>query len=376
MRALAEHSRLAWLVGSAMVVSIALGASPAEAAGPARPDGAVPTVLAAPGSHATGVTWHKLTLIHGWKPALSYSTGSPRWALQNGIVYLAGSLDLPSGTNGVFAVLPKAARPGDDLAIDVYTDGQSNGQLAIDTNGHLWLSGPGGGSASRAFSSLAGVSFPAAATHRTRLHLGSGWHQASAVDHGGPVSYALRGGVVYLSGELVHPSGTNEIATILPKGARPAHVLYMIIETDYWAPGVAEILPDGDLYVYGGDIASFGSLDGLSFPVGNSGWHSLALKNGWFSPQSSDHTGTPAYRVSGGVVYLTGAIRQNTTGGNSLFAVLPKADRPAHELYISIYTLSGNVGTLLIGPDGEMSAFGSDAWVLTSLAGVSFPLGS
>jgi hypothetical protein len=42
----------------------------------------------------TGVTWHKLALIHGWQPGQSHftGTGSPAWAVQNGVVYLSGSI--------------------------------------------------------------------------------------------------------------------------------------------------------------------------------------------------------------------------------------------------------------------------------------------
>jgi hypothetical protein len=371
MRALHGQSRrLAWLIAPAVATGIALSAAPAQATVSS------PGAAAAPGAPASGLIWHKLTLVHGWHAATGYGSGTPRWALQNGIVHLAGSVARTGGGSVTFAFLPKAARPAHAQYINIYTYSNTRGQLYLDPTGYMALGGPGSSIQTDRFSSLAGVTFLAAHTSATRLHLRAGWQEDAAVDRAGPGSYTVRDGVVYLSGVVRHTSGSDLIAAILPKGARPAQTTYMTTESDSWVPAVVEILPNGDLWIYGSDVAQFASLDGLSFTAGKPASHALNLINGWFSPQSSDHTGTPSYRLSGGVVYLSGAVRQSTSGGDTEFAVLPRADWPANNLYISIYTLSGDVGFLLIQNDGEMFAGGSSAWVLTSLAGVSFPLKS
>jgi hypothetical protein len=110
--------------------------------------------------------------------------------------------------------------------------------------------------------------------------------------------------------------------------------------------------------------------------------HKLALDHGWQSGEPSHDTGDPSYWVSGGVVHLSGSMLQ-PSGTSQLFAVLPKADRPAHYLYLKVmvYTPdnSAHAGTVQIDPDGAMYAYSpiaGDAQKYTSLAGVSFPLGS
>jgi hypothetical protein len=111
-------------------------------------------------------------------------------------------------------------------------------------------------------------------------------------------------------------------------------------------------------------------------------FHALGLVHGWRSGQGGLlKTGAPRYAISGGVVYLTGVIYQQKTG-NPVFAGLPRAARPAQNLFMTVtVNLSGAIttGTLLIQSDGEMSVFATDqadAADSTSLAGVSFPVGS
>jgi hypothetical protein len=82
------------------------------------------------------------------------------------------------------------------------------------------------------------------------------------------------------------------------------------------------------------------------------------------------------------VAHLSGSVYQ-PSGTDQIFAVLPKAARPAHALYIKVMVYTpdnvAHAGTVLIEPDGAMQAYSltaSDAQQYTSLAGISFPLGS
>jgi hypothetical protein len=106
-------------------------------------------------------------------------------------------------------------------------------------------------------------------------------------------------------------------------------------------------------------------------------WDQLTLMNGWQSDQGSYGTGDPMYCVtSDGMVHLSGSLTQPSAGSIE-FAVLPAWARPASNLYLSVYTFAGTVGSLEIRTDGEMLAFNGqsngDVADFTSLAGISFP---
>jgi hypothetical protein len=93
-------------------------------------------------------------------------------------------------------------------------------------------------------------------------------------------------------------------------------------------------------------------------------------------------SGNPKVAQQSGIVYLSGSLHQPTPG-SSQFATLPSSFRPAHNMWITVYTVSDTSGTLYIGHDGTMEAFasgacgsGNTAQCFTSLAGVSFPVNS
>ncbi len=108
----------------------------------------------------------------------------------------------------------------------------------------------------------------------------------------------------------------------------------------------------------------------------------LTLVNGWVSQNSTYGTGNPSAGVSNGVVYLSGSLAQPTPG-SSTFTTLPPADRPVHNLYITVYTNADTSGTIFIANSGTMEAYsgascgsGDTAQCFTSLATVSFPKNS
>jgi hypothetical protein len=330
----------------------------------------------------TGVAWHALTPINGWQSGQAqFGTGSPAWAVQNGVVYLSGSVFQPSGTDEEFAVLPAAARPSKELFITVYTLDDTQGYLVIYPSGQVeaWENPE---SNAQGFTSLAGVSYPAKAMTTHKLTLEGGWKSSNSQYGTGDPSYAVSGGTVYLSGSLHQPIGTSEISTTLPVSARPAHTMYLTVYTYDGTLGLIEIQPNGTVYTYMGGAQTFTSLAGISFPAATDTVHNLALDNGWVSGEPAHDTGDPAYWVSGGVVHLSGSVYQ-PSGTNEIFAVLPKAERPKHYLYIQVmvYTPDNTAyaGTVLIQPDGAMYAYSlapGNAQQFTSLAGISFPLDS
>jgi hypothetical protein len=116
-------------------------------------------------SQATGVrlTEHGLKLINGWQSAdQGNGTGSPRFAVNAGVVHLSGSLKAPNPASTEFALLPSWARPGHVLYLLIYTSEGAVGTLQIFPNGALVVYS-GNPASAHDFSSLAGVSFPVGA---------------------------------------------------------------------------------------------------------------------------------------------------------------------------------------------------------------------
>jgi len=321
-----------------------------------------------------GVTWHRLTLINGWQSSAGVGTGNPRWAVKGGVVYLAGSLHQPTGTKQNAARLPLVARPSRTLLISVYTNGSTTGYLKILPDGIIAAHGASGNA--RLYTSLASVSYPASSLTEHKLTLKYGWKSSQSPDGTGDPSYDISGGVVYLSGSLHQPSGSDQIFTFLPKAARPAHILYVAMYTKGGTTGELIIDPDGAIQAYGADSRFFTSLAGVSFPAAKIIRHKLALLPGWTSERAALQTGDPSYSIVRGVVYLSGAmIRALGTGDE--FAVLPKSARPAHTLYVKAWMSAFAVGTVLIKPDGTMYAYivpATDNPV--SLESISFPVTS
>ena len=355
----------AWAAGSLAVAAAAAGL--ALSAGAASASAAVPAI---------GVTWHRITGINGWHSAESrYSTGNPSWAVEGAVVYLSGSIMRSGGTSTLFGVLPAQARPGHKLWITVYTLDDSTGTLTIYPSGQMYASSMPSGNAP-GFTSLAAVSFPARSSAHTPLTLVNGWHSEQSAFQSGDPSDTVKGGVVYLSGSLA-TSGSNDQFAALPRAARPAHVEYITVYTYGGTHGTLELDPNGAAFAYSGSTTSFTSLAGVSYPVASAVRHRLTLRNGWHSEQGVWNSGDPAYSVSGGVVYLSGSLA--TAGTNEAFAVLPAGVRPAHDLYIKVYTFDNSAGTVLIEPNGVLLAYGPgavNARKFTSLAAISFPVNS
>lgn len=345
----------------ALALTLSLGSAPAFAAA------AAPGHAARTASVPAGVTFHSLTLLNGWVSSQGqFGTGSPRVGAANGVVYLAGSLHQPSGSNGHFATLPAGYRPSHWLYLPVYSYAGAQGSLEITPAGKMYLFGGD----TTGYSSLAGISFPRTLASQP-LSLLNGWQSAQPIYTTGDPAVTVSHGVAYLSGSLEQPSPGSDTVAVLPPAARPSHYLYLPIYTNDGGEGSAEIAPSGEVYVWGTGATQFSSLAGLSFPVTlTSG--KLTLQNGWV-PASG--TGSPRVAVSGGIVYLSGSTWR-ASGTAKIFTMLPKAARPRHNLWLPVYTSGGTEGTLEITTAGAVSASGLSAPAFTSLAGIHFPLGS
>ncbi len=144
--------------------------------------------------------------------------------------------------------------------------------IAAITGAALIAAGSSGAAALASSRSAAATTHTAAASGFTwhRLHLMNGWAALSPQVYGSP-SYAVRDGVLYLSGILQAPRSGGPQFAVLPRGARPAHYLwisYMNFGGDDL--GEMEIEPNGEMFAYattGGGPPVDPSLAAISFPL-------------------------------------------------------------------------------------------------------------
>jgi osmotically-inducible protein OsmY len=223
------------------------------------------------------------------------------------------------------------------------------------------------------FASLSAVSYPAAVKSHN-LALKNGWVSSQPNYGTGNPAYAVSKGVVYLSGSM-HTTGTMTLAFVLPKAARPGHILYISVYTFDGSSGFLEILKSGQVYVQGAQSNEFTSLAAVSFPVASTKWHDFKLEAGWKSDAKTYGTGSPAYAVVNGVVYLNGSMDQPTPG-TGLWTNLPAAARTKTDvLEIEVYAVNGTTGSIAITNSlGLVSSMPfTNAEDFTSLAGVAYP---
>jgi hypothetical protein len=152
----ANMSRLRTIIGQSPAIAISIVALVFALGGGAGY--AASTTATAPAK----ITLHSIPLKNGWRSAQSvYGTGNPSYTVQNGIVYLTGSVHKPTAGSDEVGVLPKAARPGHDLYLPAYTLDATEGTVLIEPNGKIFAYGASSNTDSEGYTSLAGISFPA-----------------------------------------------------------------------------------------------------------------------------------------------------------------------------------------------------------------------
>jgi hypothetical protein len=164
--------------------------------------------------------------------------------VKNGIAHLAGSLR--GGTSEGFSFMPLSAVPTHYIYRAVYTLAGSSGEIYITKTGFM-----GGlyGASAKGFTSLAGISYPISTVTLHPLTLLHGWKSGQTPYATGTFSYVVKNGIVYLAGGIKQPTGTNSLVTVLPKAARPAHVLYITVLTSSLTVGTLQIRPNGNVSV-------------------------------------------------------------------------------------------------------------------------------
>ena len=219
-----------------------------------------------------------------------------------------------------------------------------------------------------------GVAAATAATAGTPLTLVNGWTNGPFSTR--PAQVKLVGNVVHFSGAIA--SGTSAVAFTLPSGYLPVNDVYVHIDLCNSTNGRLHIAPSGatEIQEQDGTLVQadcFTSLDGASFALDSAQFVPLVLKNGWAN--SAYNTTAAAVQMTNGIVQFKGAI--STSRSNPIAFTLPKAYRPATEVYVPVDMCNANKGRLDIATTGVVTVEAENgdfaqAQCFTSLDGVSF----
>ncbi len=286
-----------------------------------------------------------------------------------GIVTFKGAIS--SGHSAVAFTLPTAFRPAADVYVPVNLCGAANGRLYIQPSGVVTVEAEKSFTSARCFTSLDGASFAKSAAHFTALTLQNGWVNAPFGTANATVANIA--GIVHFKGAI--SSGGGAYVFTLPAAFRPAADVYVPVDLCDATNGRLFIAPTGVVIVQTrltfSNAQCFTSLDGASFAKSSRSFTLLKLRNGWRSAPFS----TSSARVAkiAGIVRFNGAI----SSGHSSPFTLPRALRPARDVYITVDLCNSANGRLFIRPNGVVSieAEGNafhNAHCFTSLDGASF----
>jgi len=202
----------------------------------------------------------------------------------------------------------------------------------------------------------------------------------------GDPSEAIINGIVYWTGSMRNPNDGEYHdfgfdAVVPPDRCMDTSVFTYgghIGDLTNWPPApppqldmLQEIWDEAPLSGYSDTLTS---LVGVTYPEsGQASWQPLNLQTGW-SANTPDDTyciqgDAPSYYLQDHVVYLSGELTQNGSEVGGVFAVLPPAARPLHDLWL----MTGS-SYLHIRPDGEMDWSGGSGAL--SLADISYQTSS
>lgn len=314
----------------------------------------------------------EIVLENGW--AATSADAKAEAFVDEGIVYLKGSIS--GGSSVILFTLPPSMRPTAQLYVPV----KLSNALFASYAGRLWIRPDGvvvvqptSGNLSDAagYTSLDGVSFALDASGFTPLTLENGWI-------GAPFSTAapaarLIDGIVHLRGGMA--SGAfGSTAFTLPLGMRPAAPVFVKTNLCNVTAGTLAFQPSGAVSVSAtSDAQCFTSLDGVSFAPSASGFTPLPLLNDWTSPPSG--LNDVAVSLVDGIVRFKGSVSRAALGSSLVF-VLPPEMRPATNVAIATGVCGGEIGTIVVEPDGDTGVVGGGLGFTScaDLDGASFVL--
>jgi len=182
-----------------------------------------------------------------------------------GIVHFEGEIRT-AGTKPTAFTLPAGLRPSRNVNVLINVCTGSIGRLHITPKGVVTVRSEEGVWAVQCGTSLDGATFVLSSKSLTALKLKTGWINAPS----GTAKAAVRNisGIVRFTG-AIRTAGTSASPFILPKGFRPANVVYIPVDLCNGGNGRLDIQPDGTVTVQAessfAEVQCLTSLDGAWF---------------------------------------------------------------------------------------------------------------
>jgi hypothetical protein len=180
-----------------------------------------------------------------------------------------------------------------------------------------------------------------------------------------PAWYKDSSGVIHLQGAVTQTSSSGLGASVigaLPAAARPAANVYTIVHTFNGTYADLVIQSNGQIGLISPrqpaiQDYSFVSLEGISYRPSLAGSFIQIAGPDWSGVPTFGSRDAKWYKDSSGVIHLEGSASQTHTIGSdpNMLGLLPKAARPANDLYFVVHTFNGTYADLVIEPDGNIS---------------------
>ena len=303
------------------------------------------------------------------------------------MVHLQGALEQTSssgsdanllGWTGHGGVPSAYAPPGRTVYTIAHTLGGTYADLAIDSNGEIWLipspsTNPG-------FVSLEGINYSVGSASGgpvSQIQLASNWYSYTPQYNYGASAASwwedsnqtvhLEGGVQ----ELTKTSGWAQLIGWIPTSAAPWQgTVYTIVHTLGGTYADLSINDNGQIWLLPSPNTNSGfvSLEGVTFSrLGAGGFHPIGAVSGWAPETCCAAAPLGWYADPDGVVHLKGGLTQagttssspGVTWVNTAIARLDPAAAPASYVYTIVHTFAGTYADLAISPDGTITLLGT-----------------
>lgn len=350
------------------------------------------TAAASPAAAATPASAAPIQLnTKNWSASAGFGSRRAAWYTDgSGVVHLQGAVrqtNHVTPTAPLIGTLPPAARPNLDVYAIVHTFSGTYADVEITRQGSIFAIDPEPPAVTDLrFLSLEGISYrPKGSGSLIALNTAN-WSEAIAQTRFA-AWYKDRSGIVHLQGTAEQISSAGSRAGVLgtlPPAARPARTVYSVVSTNTVDYADVAILPDGTIALIAPRppaITSFNlvSLESITFrPSGST--HPLGVNTANFSASAGFNSRRPAwYTDRSGIVHLQGAVKQvkSSGAGARLIAILPRAARPSHTVFVLVHTFLGTYADLAILPNGKIGLIDPRPPLVTdytfvSLEGISY----
>jgi hypothetical protein len=325
---------------------------------------------------ASASTYYPITVnTANWSGSAGFGSRPPGLTVDSsGVIHLQGALRQFSAAGsgadwiGCTGSAPLCAwgPPGRTVYTIAHTLGGSYADLAIDSNGSIWLIPSSNTPIPDGFLSLEGISylgFVHGGGPITQIQLASNWYSYTPQYNYGASSASWwedSNQTVHFSGgvqELTTTPGWAQLIGWIPTYAAPWQGdVYTIVHTLGGTYADLDITPDGRIFLFpsANTNSGFVSLEGVTFSrLGPPGFHPLGPVSGW-TPNTSFGAAVPGwYKDPDGIVHLEGGYSWTGASSDEIATIDPSA-APRVTVYTIVHTGGGTYGSLMITPGGQI----------------------